>query len=123
MTVSWNVRPQDIWGALVQQRIDALEADIVALTESLLDQIQSYMRREAPWTDRTGFARSGLYTDIEHDVREAVRLLMSHGPAVWYSVFLEYAHGGRFAILGQTSDHFWPIFYRGVTEIVRQHSG
>jgi hypothetical protein len=122
MTVSWNITPEEAWSALVRQRVDAIEADIVRLIESLLDDAQNYMRSEARWQDRTGEARAALYTDIERVVRESVDLVMSHGPAIEYAVFLEYAYAGRYEILSSTYDQFWPIVYRGVVDIVRRHS-
>jgi hypothetical protein len=91
MTVSWNITPEEAWGAQVQQQVDAIERDIVALIESLLDTVEGWMKVEARWQDRTGGVRAALYTDIERVVRESVDLVMSHGLAIEYSVFLEYA--------------------------------
>lgn len=122
MTISWTIPPGDAWAALTEARADAIEADIVALVESLLDDVQAYMRTEHRWQNRTGAAEAGLYTDIEYAVRQFVYLLMSHGPAVPYAVFLEYAHAGRFEILSTTTDQWWPVLYRGVVEIVRRYS-
>lgn len=123
MTVSWNITPEASWGALAQAQADSIEADIVALVDGMLFEVEEYMRREARWTDRTGAARAALYTDIEHVVRESVYLLMSHGPAIDYAVFLEYSFAGRFEILSSTSDVFGPVLYRGAVEIARRHSG
>lgn len=122
MSVQWTIQPGDAWAGLVQVRADAIEADIVALVESLLDDVEAYMKAEHRWQNRTGAAEAGLYTDIEHAVREFVYLLMSHGPTVEYAVFLEYAHAGRFEILSTTTDQWWPILYRGVVGIVRRYS-
>jgi hypothetical protein len=122
VTISWNIRPEDAWGALAEQQINAIEADIVALIENMLDKVQQSMRSEARWQDVTGDARAGLYTDIEYVVRQSVVLLMSHGPTIPYAIYLEYAHAGRFAILGDTADRWWPVLYRDVGEIVRRHS-
>jgi hypothetical protein len=122
MTVSWNITPEEAWGAQVQQQVDAIERDIVALIESLLDTVEGWMKVEARWQDRTGGVRAALYTDIERVVRESVDLVMSHGLAIEYSVFLEYAFAGRLSILGDTWDQFFPVVYRGVVDIVRRHS-
>lgn len=122
MTVSWNIRPEEAWGALVEQETAAIEAEIVALVDRLSDEAAVWMRANHAWENVTGEAEAGLYADIEHVARQSVTLLMSHGPAVWYAWYLEYSHAGRFAILADTSDRFWPVLLRGVTEIVRQHS-
>ncbi len=123
MTISWNIDPGAYLEALTRQKIDAIERDIVRLVNQLSNQAAQFMRAEARWTDRTGDARAGLYADVEHAVRESVTLLLSHGPAVEYADWLEYAHRGRFEILSTTSDHFWPLLYRGAVEIVQRHSG
>lgn len=123
MTVSWNLDPGEYLERLTRQRIDALERDIVRLVDRLSNQAATFMRQNARWQDRTGEARAGLYADVEHAVRESVTLLLSHGPAVEYAVWLEYAHRGRFEILSTTSDNFWPLLYRGVVEIAQRHSG
>lgn len=122
MTVSWNVDPGEYLARLTQQKTDAMERDIVRLVDKLSDQATQFMRAEARWQDDTGEARAGLYADIEHAARQSVTLLLSHGPAIEYAFWLEYAHRGRFEILSTTSDHFWPLLYRGALEIMRKHS-
>jgi len=123
VTISWNVDPGEYLERLVTRKIDAIERDIVRLVDKLSNQAAAFMRASARWQDDTGAARAGLYADVEHAVRESVTLLLSHGPAVEYAHWLEYAHRGRFEILSTTSDHFWPLLYRGALEIVRKHSG
>lgn len=121
--ITWNITPEESWGALAQAQVDAIEADLVRLVDSLTDDAAAWMKREARWQDRTGEARAGLYSDILVVARESVFLLLSHGPAIGYSQWLEYAYGGRFGILDDATDHFWPILYRGAVEIVRKNSG
>lgn len=121
--VTWNIDPAQYFHDLTLARVQAIEQDIVSLADSLTGEITSFMQREARWQDRTGEARAGLYSDVEHVARQAVYILLSHGPAIDYAWFLEYAHSGRFEILSTTADHVWPIFYRGVMAIVQHHSG
>lgn len=121
--ITWSTNPADALAAHVQARVDAMEAEIVALANSLTDQIMVWMKQNARWTDRTGAARQGLYSDVEHMAREVVSILLSHNVTIDYAWFLEYAHAGRFAILGDTIDFWTPIFLRGVAEIMRRHSG
>ncbi len=120
--ITWNITPQESWGRLAQAQVNGIEADIVALVNAMLNEVQEWMRANHPWGNITGAAEAGLYTDIEHVARQSVTLLMSHGPAVPYAVFLEYAHAGRWSILPDASDRFWPILYRGAMEIARRHS-
>jgi len=54
------------------------------------------MRSEAPWTDRTGNARNGLFTATKHSgTRHS--LLLAHG--MHYGIYLEKDHSGRYAIV------------------------
>ena len=123
MTISWNIDPGEYLERLTRQMADAIERDIVRLVDQLSDQAAVFMRDQARWTDRTGAARAGLYADVEHAVRESVTLLLSHGPAIEYAWYLEYAHRSRWGILSDTVDNFTPLLFRGVQEIVRRHSG
>jgi len=120
--VTWTIDPAAYMAAVVQNRIDAIEQDVVALIDGLTEQVTAYMQANARWTDRTGDARRGLWSDIDHVVHQAVYLLMSHDVTLDYSWYLETVSSGRYEILSSTSDHFWPVLYRGVLEILRRHS-
>ena len=78
MTVTWNIQPGDAWGRLVQAEVDAIEAEIVALVNSLLDPVEAWMKANHRWQNQTGAAEAGLYTDILHSV-QAVGLF-AHEP-------------------------------------------
>jgi hypothetical protein len=108
---------------LVQAKADAIERDIVALVERMLDPAQAWMQANAPWTDRTGQARANLYTDLEHAARQSVGMLLAHGPTISYSVYLETMQMGRFAILAPAVDWWAPVLFREVQAIVRRHTG
>lgn len=123
MTFHWQIRPEDAWPPFVQAQVDALEADLVQLAESMTEEITPFMQREARWTDRTGDARAALFSALIHEARRTVGILISHGSLIDYSVFLEYAHAGRFEILSTTLDQFGPKFFQGVREIVRRRFG
>jgi hypothetical protein len=120
--ITWNITPEESWGRIAQSQVDGIEADIVALVDGMTEEVAAWMRVNHRWQNRTGAAEDGLYADIEHVVRQSVYLLMSHGPAVPYAWFLEFAQRGRFAVLPDAVDFFWPILYRGVVEIVRKWS-
>jgi hypothetical protein len=72
--------------------------------------IQRWMKLYAPWTDRTGAARTGLYTDVEHDT-VVFTLLISHGANVQYGIFLELR---GFEIIGPALDFFFPLIMRDI---------
>ena len=78
-------------------------AGMVALMQNLAGHAEGDMKTHAPWTDRTGNARNGLFAGVMvgHD---EFRLFLSHG--VDYGVFLELAHGGNYAIVRPTADAY-----------------
>ncbi len=63
--------------------------------------LEGYAKTNAPWTDRTANARSGLYAWKQRD-GAAWRLYLSH--AVYYGIFLELRWAGKYAIIGPTLD-------------------
>lgn len=123
MTLEWDNPPDRAWPNLVQAEADAIEAEVVAYVESLLDEVEAWLKTNAPWQDRTGEARANLYSDIEQVVRQSVTLLMSHGPHIPYSVFLEHGFRGRYSVLRPALDYWQPVIFEGVRQIVRRHGG
>lgn len=120
LIVTWNIMPEASWAALVQQQVDAIEADIAAFVEGMTEQVTAWMKANHRWQNRTGDAEAGLYADIDHVVHQAVYLLMSHDATLDYTWFLE--ANPKFALLGDAADHFWPVLYHGAVDIVRRHS-
>ena len=56
----------------------------------------AYMKTHAPWTDRTGAARSGLHATTSFGAK-SWELVLSH--AVSYGIWLEVANSGRYQII------------------------
>lgn len=71
---------------------------------------QTFMKRTAPWNDRTGAARDRLTVDLEvkvmNDLNRTFNLVFKHG--VYYGRFLEYHFGGAYAILNPTAMRYKP---------------
>jgi hypothetical protein len=55
---------------------------------------EARMKTTASWTDRTGNARSGLFTATKHE-HFAHELLLSHGAS--YGIYLENRFSGRYS--------------------------
>lgn len=121
-TFEWVIRPEDVWPNLAQSQADAIESDLVAMVDGMTDEVASWMRDNARWQDDTGQARAALYADIETVARRSVDLIMSHGPAISYSWWLETVRQGRLGILGDALDNWSPVLFRRAQEIVRRHS-
>jgi hypothetical protein len=67
---------------------------IEAAFEYQAPRSEARMKVSAPWTDRTGNARSGLFTRTRH-ARTLHELLLSHGAS--YGIYLENRFSGRYS--------------------------
>jgi hypothetical protein len=89
-----------------------LNLAVGALMKQSAPQVQNYARRNAPWTDRTGNARQGLFAEYSAG-REAFlgsafggngvgqhTITLYH--SVNYGIWLEVRFAGRYAIIAPT---------------------
>lgn len=67
----------------------------------LADRMEAYGKNNARWSDRTGDARRGLKA-IVVDSTNRQGFTVAFGHSVDYGYYLEYAHGGRYAIIFET---------------------
>lgn len=97
----WVVSPE-----VLKQGIRDYGAQVMVAVQGIGDHVatesQNEMRTKASWTDRTGNARSGLFSIADRPQRYRVVIVFSHGHAIEYGVQLELAHGGRYAIVSPT---------------------
>ncbi len=84
-------------------------AAVIAIANRRAMEAQNDMRRNASWTDRTGNARSGLFTKVEV-VNEgtAVIVWFSHGHTIDYGIYLETSYAGKYAIIVPTMSSYGP---------------
>lgn len=87
----------------------SMYVDTAALT------LQSYMRENAPWMDRTGHARQRL-TATASRVAKGYKITLAQG--VDYGIFLELAHEKRFAIIQPTITAKGPEVMAGFTNLL-----
>lgn len=66
---------------------------------------ESEMKNGAPWTDRTGAARSGLSAQASSDGDEHTLTLFHQVP---YGIYLELANSGTYAIIMPTVESIGP---------------
>lgn len=93
---------------------DRMRAASYLLAQNWAGRLEGYMKRYAPWTDRTGAARAGLYGTAELDRDEVVIRL---GHTVDYGVYLELAHDGKYAIIELTRRTFQDDIVRDFREL------
>lgn len=117
MSFRWQTTPTQAIGQLVDAQVIAVHTLILVLAERYVPRIEAWMKQNAPWQDITANARQSLFADVVDVANSAVVILMGHG--VEYGTFLELAHGGRYSILGPALDHFIPLIWRDVQNLLR----
>jgi hypothetical protein len=77
----------------------------------------NYAKANAPWTDRTGNARQGLWSNVEGVPRQSVSISIEHG-VIDYGIWLEILHAGRWAILLPTISYFHPRIMADIRKVL-----
>jgi hypothetical protein len=133
--IQWVTPPDGLQKAIKQYGEKALAA-AHATVAHVGAQGQNYMRSNAPWHDRTGNARGGLFFAVdgfgqgsisgEVNVRDpsafelntmrgavasgdAKTLILVFGHTMFYGVYLELDHGGAYAIVEPAMEKFIPV--------------
>lgn len=109
--VVWQRDPKDLGRAISELGERVVYSALVDYLNRHAAEIVEEMRRNAPWTDRTGEARRKLVAEVETN-GATVSLYLAHG--VPYGVFLEVRNGGRYAIVGPTVMRTGPRVMQGL---------
>ncbi len=110
----WVVPPSTL-GRAVEQYGARVFVAIKAVADFTAQRLQGDARNDAPWQDRTGNARSGLFGVAEQVAQEIVEIYLAH--TMKYGLFLELAHGGRYAVIIKTMERDFPELTRMLDEI------
>lgn len=117
--VRW-VRPPSVLARAIRQYGDRVIVAVDAVAGRIATVMQNDARQNAPWTDRTGNARSGLFGTAERDMAQRlVTIYLSHGPGLDYTKWLELAHGGRYAVIAKTLEKHLPQIKADLDAIFR----
>ena len=116
------------WSALepsVNERFNRTRAALLAYSKTTASTIEADMKRNAPWTDRTGNARNRLFSRAfevtsNPDVYE-IGVQSGHG--VSYGIWLEVRWSGRWAIVGPTVKGAGPRYFSACRRLVRTGLG
>ena len=98
---------------------DRVLTAVFALAQYIATQTQNDMRTNASWTDRTGNARSGLFSIAEQAAADLVIIYLSHGHTIEYGIHLELDHGGRYAIIVPTMEKWFPEIKRMLDRLLK----
>ena len=77
-----------------------LGALILMYAATKASELQSKMKLNRPWTDRTGMAKALLNAKVSQPSKDIVRITLAHG--VEYGIWLELAHEKNYAIIAPT---------------------
>lgn len=97
---------QSTLSAGIDRMATKLGAVILMYASTKASEISSAMKRNRPWTDRTGMARATLNAKVSQPNKNTVRITLAHG--VEYGIWLELAHEKNYAIIGPTVEQEGP---------------
>lgn len=91
-----------------------LDKAMRVLTKVQSSRSTTYMRTNAPWTDRTTNARNGLHVLEDHE-EDHWRLILSH--TMHYGIYLEIMNAGEFEIILPSVIHGADELWRSITKL------
>lgn len=95
--------------------VTRVEGDVFAISQNYANRMEQYAKANAPWTDRTGAARRGLFGRTRE---QGTWLMTGIAHSVDYGPALELGYHGQYAILKPTRNHFAPMYFRDVKRTV-----
>lgn len=102
----------------LQRLLPQVDAGVDLAFDFMKTYAESYARTNAPWTDRTGNARNGLFVDHQSTPMVFHQLVVYH--TMPYGLWLEVRWSGRYAIIGPTMFNVAPQLAIVVAESVKR---
>lgn len=93
-------------GQNMEKFAQKIGAAVLVFANTKAVKLQATMKRNRPWTDRTGMAKATLRTTVTRPNENTIRITLAHG--VSYGIWLELAHEKRFAIIKPTLEREAP---------------
>lgn len=94
----------DYEGSTLQRNLDKMSsklgATVLMYSATKASKLEAQMKVNRPWTDRTGMAKATLSAKVSQPSETVIRITLAHG--VEYGVWLELAHGKKYAIVAPT---------------------
>jgi len=123
MPLVWDVPPSKAFTELFDFKTRQIYYKAWDVAKRRAQEIEDWMKANAPWTDRTEKAREGLHVEVIIEAL-AIHILLElgrdpEGGYLGYGRYLEYHYGERYAIIGPALDHWGPIILADMREVVR----
>jgi hypothetical protein len=117
LSTQWT-RPPTALADAVDEYVARLHAAALRAAQEAAQRLEAVAKQNAPWTDRTGAARRGLFSvaDLAGDI---VSVYLSHGRDVEYGKYLETRWGERYAVIWPTLSAEADAIFRDIAEVMR----
>jgi hypothetical protein len=103
-------------GKNMEKFAEKLGAAVLIYAGTKAALLESQMKRERPWTDRTGMAKATLRSVVTRPDQNTVRITLAHG--VWYGKWLELAHEKKWAIVAPTIEKEAPNIVNDLSDLM-----
>lgn len=95
-----------------------LGAVVLMYAATKASEIESKMKINRPWTDRTGMAKALLSAKVSQPNSNIVRITLAHG--VDYGIWLELANEKNYAIIAPTIDEEGPRIITDLNDLMNK---
>lgn len=95
-----------------------LNAVVMMYAQTKAPVLESKMKSQRPWTDRTGLAKATLNAKVSKPSNSITRITLAHG--VDYGIWLELANEKNYAIIGPTIDRESDNYIQGMNNIMER---
>ena len=115
--IRWTTPPSELATA-VERYGDRVLTAVAAVAQYVATQMQNQAKADAPWTDRTGNARTGIFGTSEADfAAHVVTIYLSHGATIDYGIWLELANSGSYAVIMRTMEAHYETLMQLLREV------
>jgi hypothetical protein len=104
-------------GVGIENGNDNLHKKLYAVLQYEAPKVEAAMKQNAPWTDQTGNARQGLGAQA-YDTHEGLGIVLYQ--SVSYGIWLELAHGAKYAIILPTVESEGPRVMQSIEHIMEE---
>ena len=129
----WDIDPERAFSDGMSRWERAVHDAVFKIAQFYAPQIESWMKQNAIWTDRTSNARQTLWAVADQNGRTIV---IEFGYGVFYGKYLEfknkrqmvtitpgqwqeYSSAGKYAIIAPALDHWKPIIEDAVQKLLK----
>lgn len=114
----WEVTPGQAFADLFKAYTNTLFVSGARIGAARAEEMEAWMKANAPWQDITGIARNSLYAVAEQDPVRVAQITVGYGYQAPHGLWLEIAYGGKWAIITKTIDRWGPVLWRDIQNMM-----